>query len=144
MIPPGYGVPVQWNPLVPELSVTDFTAAVRFYTEGVGFAVLFTREDPDFAYLDLDGAQLMLEADHDEAWVTGDLAAPRGRGVNFQLEVPDVRAARDRLTALGFTAFRELQESWYETATGPEGQLEYLVQDPDGYLIRLVEILESP
>ncbi len=144
MIPPGYGVPVQWNPLVPELSVADLAAAVRFYTEGVGFAVLFTRDDPPFVYLDLDGAQLMLEADHSEAWVTGDLTAPRGHGVNFQLEVPDVRAARDRLTALGFRAFRELQESWYETATGAEGQLEYLVQDPDGYLIRLVEILESP
>lgn len=137
-------IAVQWNPLVPELSVTDLAASVRFYTEGVGFVVLFTRNDPRFAYLDLDGAQLMLEADNDEAWVTGDLTKPRGRGVNFQLEVPDVSAARDRLTALGFHAFRELQESWYETATGAEGQLEYLVQDPDGYLIRLVEILESP
>ncbi|GAA1782513.1 VOC family protein [Leucobacter iarius] len=135
---------MQWNPLVPEISVSDFAKSLRFYTEGVGFSVAFTRTDPDFAYFDLDGAQLMLEADHDESWRTGAFDAPRGRGLNLQLEVGDVRAARDRLAQLGATVFRDLQESWYETADGPEGQLEHLVQDPDGYLVRLVEILDPP
>ncbi|KAF5281058.1 hypothetical protein FQR65_LT14874 [Abscondita terminalis] len=94
--------------------------------------------------IDLDGAQLYryFEARQSpDAWVTGSLVLPRGRGLNLQLEVPDVRAARDRLSQQGVEAFRDLNESWYDTPDGSEGQLEYLVQDPDGYLIRLVEVL---
>lgn len=132
---------MRWNPLVPELNVADFDRSLRFYVEGVGFAVVFNRSDPAFAYLDLAGAQLMIEADHAEAWATGELTGARGRGANLQIEVPDVRAARARLHKLGCGPFREVHESWYDTPDGPEGQLEYLVQDPDGYLIRLVQVL---
>lgn len=132
---------MQWNPLVPELNVSDFDRSLRFYEEGVGFTVAFDRSGPAFAYLDLAGAQLMIEADHPEAWTTSELTGPRGQGANLQIEVPDVRAARVRLLELGYGPFRELDESWYDTPDGREGQLEYLVQDPDGYLIRLVQVL---
>jgi len=132
---------MQLNPLVPELLVSDFDRSLRFYVEGVGFSVAFTRSGPAFAYLDLAGAQLMIEADHPGAWSTGELIGARGRGSNLQIEVPDVRAVRARLLELACSPFRELHESWYDTPVGSEGQLEYLVQDPDGYLIRLVQIL---
>lgn len=130
---------MNWNPLVPELSVTDFQASLHFYTEGVGFSITYQRTDPHFAYLDLSGAQLMIEADHEAGWHTGVLDRPRGRGLNLQIEIPDVRSTRIRLLAQGVTVFREVRESWYDTNEGREGQLEFLVLDPDGYLIRLVE-----
>jgi len=134
---------MQWNPLVPELNVSDFNRSLQFYVEGVGFSIAFQRTEPAFAYLDLAGAQLMLEADHFEAWVTDDLVGARGRGLNLQIEVPDVRISRRRLMHLGYQPFRELRESWYDVAGGQEGQLEYLVQDPDGFLVRLVEVLDG-
>ncbi|RLP70003.1 VOC family protein [Mycetocola reblochoni] len=132
---------MEWNPLVPELTVTELARSLRFYVDGVGFAVRYTREDPPFAYLDLDGAQIMLEQDHESAWVTAAPEHPRGRGLNLQIEVPDVSAARDRLLAAGHDAFRELHESRSRVGDGWESQREYLVLDPDGYLIRLVQIL---
>ncbi|WP_104163209.1 VOC family protein [Cryobacterium sp. N22] len=131
------------NPLVPELSVRDLATSLNFYVRGVGFSVAYTRSDPSFAYLDLHGAQLMLEEDHQEAWVTGSLDGSRGAGVNLQIEILDVHAASDRLAGLGVRPFRELTESSYDTADGPWVQLEYLAQDPDGYLIRLVQRLSA-
>lgn len=83
---------MQWNPLVPELSVSDFAKSLRLYTEGIGFAVQYTRDNPSFAYLDLGGAQIMIEQDHPDGWSTGALESPRGRGINLQIEVPDVNA----------------------------------------------------
>lgn len=132
---------MDWNRMVPELSVTSLERSLPFYTELLGFTLAFRRDDPPFAYLDLDGAQLMLEELHDGAWLTGELQPPLGRGVNFQIEVARVQPILDRLRAAGVQLFREPRESWYATGDTEEGQREFLVQDPDGYLLRLCEVL---
>ncbi len=124
--------------MVPELSVEDFDKSLSFYVDLVGFSVMFQRTDPRFAYLDLNGAQLMIEKDHPTVWVVGALEAPRGRGINLQIDVPDVREVLAKVLRADLTPFRPIVESWYDTDEGPVGQLEFLVQDPDGYLIRLV------
>lgn len=135
---------MHWNPLVPELNVRSLKASLPFYVDAIGFDVAFRRDDPPFVYLDLSGAQLMLEQDHDSQWVTGELTFPRGRGMNLQIEVPDVSTVHTRMAGIGVRAFREITENWYRTDSGLEGALECLVQDPDGYLIRLIQILEGP
>lgn len=127
--------------MVPELSVISLERSLPFYTELLGFTLAFRRDDPPFAYLDLDGAQLMLEELHDAAWLTGELQPPLGRGVNFQIEVASVQTVLDRLRAAGVKLFREPRESWYATGATEEGQREFLVQDPDGYLLRFCEVL---
>lgn len=132
---------VQWNPLAPELSVTDVDASLTFY-EAAGFGVRFRRADPPFVYLELDGAQLMLEELHPDAWSVGDLDRPFGRGINLQVEVESARAVASALVAAGFALFREPTVSWYDVGDGQKGQLEVLSQDPDGYLLRFVEPLE--
>ena len=126
--------------MVPELTVADFSRSRAFYVEVLGFDVRFERSDPDFAYLILNGAQLMLEAEHDSSWQTGTLDAPRGQGINLQIEVADVVALRESVLAAGYPLFRDLVESRYDVGNGQqEGQLEFLLQDPDGYLLRFVE-----
>ena len=128
--------------MVPELLVSNFTASRHFYETIVGFSILFEREEPSFAYLDLNGAQLMIEEDHDTAWVVALLENPRGRGLNLQIDVPDVVEVQRRIDEAGLVAFRRLHEASYETAEGDSRQLEVLIQDPDGYLIRLVSYFE--
>ena len=130
-----------WNPMVPELLVADAARSVVFYVDVLGFSVRYMRDDPPFAYLELDGAQLMLQQEHPTAWVTGDLVAPRGRGINLQVEVPDVGAVRERVVAAGHALFRDLADHAYAVDDGVERQRELLVQDPDGYLLRLVQVL---
>jgi catechol 2,3-dioxygenase-like lactoylglutathione lyase family enzyme len=127
--------------MVPELLVTDFGRSLAFYTELLGFTPAFERDEPRFAYLEYGGAQLMLEELHEGAWVTGDLQAPLGRGINLQIEVPQVQPIVERLRAAGVALFREPRESWYDTGEHEAGQREFLVQDPDGYLLRFCEVL---
>ncbi len=130
-----------WNPLVPELTVTNVEASLRFYT-AAGFKVRFRREDPPFAYIELGCAQLMLEQQHSTGWNIEPLDRPLGRGVNFQIEVVEVDVVHSSLSALGTIVFRAIRDTWYPvSASLEEGQREFLVQDPDGYLLRFAQYL---
>lgn len=44
--------PMDWNRMVPELSVTSLERSLPFYTNLLGFTLAFRRDDPPFAYLD--------------------------------------------------------------------------------------------
>src|SRR5438067_11086932 len=80
---------IAWARLVPELLVGDIRKSLRFWRDLCSFAVAFDRLDEGFAYLDLGGAQIMLEErGRSRNWVTGPLEIPLGRGVNFQITVP--------------------------------------------------------
>lgn len=48
--------------LVPELSVSDLSASLRFWCGVVGVRVAFARPESGFAYLARERAQVMLEA----------------------------------------------------------------------------------
>jgi hypothetical protein len=68
-----------WAKLVPELIVDDLSSSLRFWCDLVGFAVLYDRAESKFAYLNRDGAQVMLEQrNHNERqWITGALVVSR-------------------------------------------------------------------
>jgi len=127
-----------FNKLIPELSVTDIQESLRFYTEIIGFKVEYSRPEEKFYFLSIDGAQLMVEEINNHWW-TGELERPFGRGLNFQIEVDDVSAIIGRLEEAGIALFRPLKESWYRGDGVEFGQLEFLVQDPDGYLLRFIQ-----
>jgi catechol 2,3-dioxygenase-like lactoylglutathione lyase family enzyme len=133
--------PMEWNSLVPELTVTDFARSRYFYETVLGFTVHFTRSNPDFAYLSFEGSQLMLEAYHQTGWNVAPLEYPFGRGVNFSLTCADATSLRDRVVASGVALYRDLRETWYDADGTQYGQREFLVQDPDGYLLRFTEDL---
>jgi len=50
-----------WNRMVPELTVTDFPASLYFYVDVLGFNIVIKRSDPDFAYVSLGEAKIMLK-----------------------------------------------------------------------------------
>jgi catechol 2,3-dioxygenase-like lactoylglutathione lyase family enzyme len=132
-----------WNPMVPELSVSNINRSLDFYCGLLGFSIRFAREEEGFAYLELGRVQLMLEQLAQDRWQTGELGYPFGRGINFQMEVDDITPGHDRLQKAGIGLFRPLTEIWRRAGDHEDGQKEYLVQDPDGYLLRFVEILGS-
>jgi catechol 2,3-dioxygenase-like lactoylglutathione lyase family enzyme len=123
--------------LVPELLVVDIDKSLRFWRDLCGFTVLFDRPDEGFAYLDLGGAQIMLdEIGKTRDWVTGPLEMPLGRGVNFQVRVPAVEPILESLARAGWPLFMEPEQKWYRTGKVETGVHQFLVQDPDGYLVR--------
>ncbi|MDC7806834.1 VOC family protein [Luteimonas sp BLCC-B24] len=130
-----------WSPLVPEFTVTDLQTSIDFY-RAAGFTVRFRRDDPPFAYLEMGRAQLMLEQQHDSGWNIEPLDRPLGRGINFQVEVIDAHSTLASLEALGVSPFRAVKDTWYAVSEQAEkGQREFLVQDPDGYLMRFAQSL---
>lgn len=136
--------PEHWSVLVPELAVRDLAASLRFYRGVLGFAEKFSRPEDRFAYLEMGRAQIMLDQipdDPEAAWLTGAMEPPFGRGMNFQIEVPDVGALHGRVVAARMPLFRPLRTSWYREGEHENGQSEFLVQDPDGYLLRFMQHL---
>lgn len=127
--------------MVPELMVYDFEKSLHFYTDILGFTVLYTREDPKFAYLNQEKVQLMLEEVRADAWITAELQTPLGRGINLQMEVANIEPIHQRLSKSGHKFYREIQDEWYNTGTLMSGQREFLIQDPDGYLLRFTQFL---
>ena len=130
------------NSLVPELSITDFHETIRFYTEILGFKIEYQRTEEGFAYLSLGESQIMVDSiGLTRTWATGELEYPLGRGINLQVEVPDVESIINRLREDGVELFMELKEKWYRKDDVEVGNRQFLVQDPDGYLLRFFEDL---
>jgi catechol 2,3-dioxygenase-like lactoylglutathione lyase family enzyme len=126
-----------WAGLVPELSVTDLRTSLRFWRDLCGFAVVFDRPEEGFAYLDLGGAQIMLDQRGlTRDWETGPMEIPYGRGVNFQVSVPALDPILAALAGVSWPLFLAPEEKWYRTGTIETGVRQFLVQDPDGYLVR--------
>jgi catechol 2,3-dioxygenase-like lactoylglutathione lyase family enzyme len=82
--------------LVPELYCSDFKNSLRFYVELLGFRILYDRPEEKFAYLDREGAELMIEQPAGRRWLTGELTRPFGRGINLQIEVSAIDALHDK------------------------------------------------
>jgi catechol 2,3-dioxygenase-like lactoylglutathione lyase family enzyme len=132
-------VPPEKVALVPEIEVSDFARSLRFYVAVLGFSVLYDRSERPFAYLTLGAAHIMIE--HGGTWMTGTLERPFGRGMNFQITVPDVAAVVARLAMEKWPLFRPIEDAWYRRGDEHVGAREIVVQDPDGYLLRFSQPL---
>lgn len=126
--------------LVPELLVSDHAASRDFYVRILGFSVRYERPAEKFSYLDLGGAELMIEQET-AFWTTAPRKRPYGRGINLQIEVASLGPILARLGQAGITLFRPVEEAWYRTGDTYGGNRQFLVQDPDGYLLRMFENL---
>lgn len=131
------------QPLVPELYCSDFAQSRAFYTDILGFSVLFEREEERFAYLEREGAQLMFEerTDGPRTWLTAPLEPPYGRGINLQIWTQDVDALYQRVVSHQAMIFLPLEEKWYRRNDVLMGNRQFVVQDPDGYLLRFAQDL---
>lgn len=130
------------NPLIPELSISSFEKSLDFYTRVLGFSVAYQRPEEGFAFLKLGPAQLMIdEIGKGRTWKTGAFEEPLGRGINFQIQVKSIEPLLANLKANGVGLFLEPEEKWYRTGDIEAGNRQFLVQDPDGYLLRFTEDL---
>lgn len=131
------------NSLVPELAITDYDKSLFFYTKILGFTVEYQRVEEGFAYLSLGESQIMIDQiGKTRTWRTGEFEYPLGRGINLQIEVVEsVDSLLSRLRQNNVPLFMELEEKWYRKNDYEVGNKQFLVQDPDGYLLRFFEDL---
>jgi catechol 2,3-dioxygenase-like lactoylglutathione lyase family enzyme len=128
-----------------ELIVSNYERSLAFWTGPMGFVVCYTRPAQKFAYLErADGAQMMFY-ERDGDWETGLLEAPFGRGAIIQIDVCDVESDYAAVKLAGLPIYVDLRERWRNWGDRLGGQREFLVQDPDGYLVMLKQrIGEKP
>ncbi|MBT4870194.1 MAG: VOC family protein [Candidatus Diapherotrites archaeon] len=128
---------MEFNKLIPELSVTDYEKSLAFY-KMLGFKVEYTREN--FAFLSLQGSQLMIEKQND-TWNVGELTKPFGRGINFQIAVNNVEEILSILKENNYEIAFPLEVHTYVANDEEFHEKEFLVQDPNGYLLRFSQTL---
>lgn len=129
------------NKNVPELIVSHLEKSLAFWVGILGFTILYERTEERFVYLDLNGVQFMLEEHQEDQWVTAPLVPPFGRGVNFQIDVEHQDMILSALEKNHYPLFSAPQERVYQVNNTERVQRQFLVQDPDGYLLRLVQVI---
>lgn len=130
-----------FNKLIPELSVSNLDKSLEFY-ENCGFKIEYDRPENKFAFISLEGSQIMIqEISKNDKWTLENLKYPFGNGVNFQIEVKNVDKIYNKLKAINYSIAYEMEENWYRENNKLLGNKEFLVQDPDGYLLRFCEDL---
>lgn len=135
---------LQKRGLVPEFYVSNIAASRAFYNDILEFDVLFERPEDGFVYLSREGAELMLDSiDQGRTWLTALLEPPFGRGVNVEIWTEDVDPLYRRVEAAGVSVFLPLEEKWYRIGESHAGNRQFVVQDPDGYLLRFAQDLGS-
>ena len=126
--------------LVPELSVSDLRESSAFWCDLLGFEVAYDRPAARFAYLQRGRLQVML-CQQNGRWEPGEMRQPFGRGINLQMAVDSIAPLLAALGGAGWPPFEQPSEAWYRVGGQETGQREFLVQDPDGYLLRFAEDL---
>ena len=127
---------MNYNSMIPELTVMDINITKDFYINKLGFNLEYEREDEKFAFLSYNGSQFMFEQIHQKGWNVGELEHPFGRGINFSIPALNIRELYQAVVDCDIKLYRKLQEATYKCGEEEVIEVQFLVQDPDGYLLR--------
>jgi catechol 2,3-dioxygenase-like lactoylglutathione lyase family enzyme len=116
----------------PEMFVPDVEAAVRFYTEKLGFELL--RLEPGFAVVALGTALILLA--HESAYgpMGGGAMAQRGAGIDIRIMVPDVNSVYRRCGENGVTVVHDIADRPYRLR-------DFIIADLNGFRLRFASLL---
>lgn len=132
---------MKWNQMIPEFDVFSLDETLHFYVDLIGFKVVYDRPEDKFAFLELEDVQIMVqEIDPDSSkWDTGTLDYPLGRGINFQIDVKNIDQIYNKLKEADYKIFVEMEDHFYRKDDEMLGEREFLVQDPNGFLLRFAQ-----
>ena len=132
---------INWNKNIPELSVTNLEDSLKFY-KMASFKVEYDKPEDKFAFISLGNIQFMLqELSDNDKWDVGELKYPFGNGINFQLEVDYLDEIYNNFKENNYAIAFDIEENWYRQDDKMLGNKEFLIQDPDGYLLRFTQDL---
>jgi catechol 2,3-dioxygenase-like lactoylglutathione lyase family enzyme len=134
---------MDFPPLVPELDVSDLDVSLAVYVGVFGFSVYAQRPEERFIYLIREQAHLMLEeaAGPGRRFRTAALEQPFGRGINLQIAVAGVDDLYRVVQSVKLSIVIPLEERWYRQSAIERGNRQFVVADPDGYLLRFAQDL---
>ena len=121
------------------LTVREFERSVKFYSEGLGIepAAIWNNDGGRALMLNMGNATLEVFDEQQAAVIDQLEAGERISGqIRFALQVPDLKAAMQRLLAHGATLV-------HEPVITPWGDYNVRLQDPDGMQITLFQVTEK-
>lgn len=130
---------MRFNKLIPELTVFNIEETRDFYLNILGFKLEYHRIEDNFIFVSFENSQFMFEQLHDDGWNIGELEYPLGRGINLSVEVKDIDSLYDKVISHNVTPFRKIMISNYKVGDKIIEQKEFLLQDPNGYLLRFTD-----
>lgn len=125
---------MKFNSLIPELTVTNIEKSKEFY-QNIGFEIMYERKENKFCFLQLEDNQIMIEEQNDN-WNVGEMEYPFGRGINISMSISDVEKLYEELKNKSIKMFLDLEIHEYKVNDEIYKDKEFLIQDPDGYLLR--------
>ena len=125
---------INFNSLIPELSVSNISKSKEFYLK-LGFITKYERTRDKFCFLELEDNQIMIEENNNH-WNTGKLEYPYGRGINLSMSVSNILELYRMVKDNNIPLFLDLETHEYEANGKIYYDKEFLIQDPDGYLLR--------
>lgn len=125
---------MKFNSLIPELSVTNIEKSKEFYLN-LGFKIMYERKEDKFCFLYLEDNQIMIEEINNN-WNVGEMKYPFGNGINISMTVSDIDSFYENIISKKFVLFRKIKTSKYRVDDIIYKDKEFLLQDPDGYLLR--------
>jgi len=125
---------MKFNSLIPELTVSNIELSKKFYLD-LGFKIMYERKENKFCFFQLEDNQIMIEEQNDN-WNTGPMEYPFGRGINISMTVSDVEKMYKDLKNKNIKFFLDLETHEYRVNDEISYDKEFLIQDPDGYLLR--------
>ncbi|GKU24478.1 bleomycin resistance protein [Clostridium folliculivorans] len=130
---------MEFNSLIPELSVTNIESTKQFYISMLGFKLEYERANEKFIFLSYGKSQFMFEEIHPGGWNIDVLEYPLGRGINFSIACTDIELLYEVVKNSKIKIYRDLKETIYLCDEKQKSQKEFLIQDPDGYLLRFTD-----
>ena len=125
---------MEFNSLIPELSVSNIEKSRKFY-EDIGFKLEYERKEDKFCFMSLEKNQIMIQEQNDN-WTVGKMEYPFGRGINISMRVKDVEKMYEALKQKNIKMYLDLEVHHYRADDTVYDDREFLIQDPDGYLLR--------
>src|SRR3546814_16821891 len=122
--------------VIPELDVSNLDRSLSFYRTILGFQTHVERPEERFAYLIRGRVHLMLQEAQGPGrrFRTAPLKYPFGRGINLQLEVPDVNHLHSEAVEAGATLHIQMEQRWYRLGVEESGHRHIVWVAQDGYL----------
>jgi len=130
--------------LTPELLCTSLKDSLAFYTELLGFSVQYRSREGGFAMIERNGSFIMLDEiapGSTDNWIVATLETPFGRGINLRIETKEVDVLYARVKEADAKIFLPIEDKWYRGTDVDRGNRQFIVQDPDGYLLRFFQDL---
>lgn len=98
--------------------------------------------------LERQGSRIMLEEIGKDSvngtgrtWLSGQLEVPFGRGINLQIKTDKIDELYDRVQKARAEVFLPIEEKWYRANDVELGNRQFIVLDPDGYMLRFFQDL---